>query len=491
MAQAKSSGVAINRAKPWQLILFTMNDVAFNVYFAGINYLSYFATGVVGFSVVAAANMLTAMRVFDGIIDPPIGVLIDKCNTRFGKFRPFMVGGNLIVAVSLLLMYYTTSGIPSGIGRILYFLLLYALYIIGYSLQSVATRAAQSTLTSDPKQLPMVSVVSGAGCTVVYAAIQMLVSNYLIVKHGDMNEGFFQDLVLYLIVGAAVLTVLAVIGIWEKDQPKYYNVGAAAPGGKPKVRLRDYWDIIKGNRGLQMLILAASTDKLASTVANNSIVGIMVFGIICGNYAVSGQISAYTAIPTFILLILGATYAGRMGQRNAVTVFSALAILFQALILAMFVFGDPTQIGSNAVVTTVFIVLFVLRAGCMGVPSSLVIPMIADCADYELYRTGRFVPGMMGTLFTFVDQTISAFSNTIVGLLIATIGYTSVQPSVDDPLTTPIFVMAMFLWCGLPILGWICSLIGMKFTPLTKEKMAEVEEKIAVLKAAHADEENT
>lgn len=197
-----------------------MNDVAFNVYFAGINYLSYFATGVVGFSVVAAANMLTAMRVFDGIIDPPIGVLIDKCNTRFGKFRPFMVGGNLVMAVSLLLMYYTTSGIPSGIGRILYFLLLYALYIIGYSLQSVATRAAQSTLTSDPKQLPMVSVVSGAGCTVVYAAIQMLVSNYLIVKHGDMNEGFFQDLVLYLIVGAAVLTVLAVIGIWEKDQPK-------------------------------------------------------------------------------------------------------------------------------------------------------------------------------------------------------------------------------------------------------------------------------
>lgn len=304
-----------------------MNDVAFNVYFAGINYLSYFATGVVGFSVVAAANMLTAMRVFDGIIDPPIGVLIDKCNTRFGKFRPFMVGGNLVMAVSLLLMYYTTSGIPSGIGRILYFLLLYALYIIGYSLQSVATRAAQSTLTSDPKQRPMVSVVSGAGCTVVYAAIQMLVSNYLIVKHGDMNEGFFQDLVLYLIVGAAVLTVLAMIGIWEKDQPKYYNVGAAAPGGKPKVRLRDYWDIIKGNRGLQMLILAASTDKLASTVANNSIVGIMVFGIICGNYAVSGQISAYTAIPTFILLILGATYAGRMGQRNAVTVFSALAIL--------------------------------------------------------------------------------------------------------------------------------------------------------------------
>ena len=46
------------------------------------------------------------------------------------------------------------------------------------------------------------------------------------------------------------------------------------------MRLRDYWDVLKGNRALQMLILAASTDKLANVVANNSIVGVMVFGII-------------------------------------------------------------------------------------------------------------------------------------------------------------------------------------------------------------------
>ncbi len=81
MENAKVAPVKYNRAKPWQLILFTMNDVAFNVYYFGINFLSYFATGVVGFTVVAAANMLTAMRVFDGITDPIIGVMMDKCNT--------------------------------------------------------------------------------------------------------------------------------------------------------------------------------------------------------------------------------------------------------------------------------------------------------------------------------------------------------------------------------------------------------------------------
>lgn len=482
MENAKVAPVKYNRAKPWQLILFTMNDVAFNVYYFGINFLSYFATGVVGFTVVAAANMLTAMRVFDGITDPIIGVMMDKCSTRFGKFRPFMVGGNLIMAISLLLMYYTVSSVQEGALRIVYFLILYAVYILGYTCQGAATRGAQSTLTNDPKQRPMVSIVSGTGCSVVMAALQVLVSGYLVTKHGGMGESFFQEMVIYLIIGSGILTLLAVIGIWQKDRPEYYNITQKSEN-QPKMRLRDYWDVLKGNRALQMLILAASTDKLANVVANNSIVGVMVFGIICGNYAISGQISAYTMIPTLVLLVLGATYAGRMGQRKAVVVFSALSILFQTLILLMFVLGDPTLIGSSALVTIVFVVLYVLRAGCMGVPSSLVIPMIADCSDYEIYRTGRYVPGMMGTLFSFVDKTISAFGNTIVGLLIALIGYTTVQPSVDDPCTTPVFVMAMFLWCGLPILGWICSLIGMKFSPLTREKMVEVQEKIAEIKA--------
>lgn len=86
-----------------------MNDISFIICYFGIGFLSHFATGVIGFTVVAAANMLTAMRVFDGITGLIIGVMMDKCNSRFGKFRLFVAGGNLIMAISMLLMYYTVS----------------------------------------------------------------------------------------------------------------------------------------------------------------------------------------------------------------------------------------------------------------------------------------------------------------------------------------------------------------------------------------------
>lgn len=492
MKTEKQNAPVYNRAKPWQLILFTLNDVAFNVYYFGIAFLSYYATGVVGLGVVFVSYLLTVMRVFDGITDPIIGILLDRTNTRFGKFRPFMVGGNLIMAVSVVLMFGTTHMIPEGILRTVYFIAIYGVYIIGYTCQGAATRAGQSCLTTDPKQRPMVSVVSGTGCGIIATVIQMIVSGYLMVKHGgEMGTPFFMDLICVLIPISGVMTILAVIGIWEKDCPKYYGVGVKKGEKQKKVHIRDYWSVIKGNRALQMLILAASTDKLASTVSGNAIVSIMIYGIVCGNYALSGEISMITIIPTMLLLLVGAIFAGRMGQRKAVVVFSGLSIVSCLGILALFIFGDPTQIstGNMGFTTVAFLVLYILMRGFMGIPGSLVIPMIADCSDYEIYRSGRYVPGLMGTLFSFVDKTISAFGNTIVGLLIAAIGYTAVQPTVNDPLTTPVFVMALVLWCGLPILGWICSIIGMRFSPLTKEKMVEVQAKIAEIKAQSGVEE--
>ena len=66
------------------------------------------------------------------------------------------------------------------------------------------------------------------------------------------------------------------------------------------------------------------------------------------------------------------------------------------------------------------------------------------------------------------------------------IGYVSAQPQPGDPCTAPVYWMAMFLWMGLPILGWICTLIAMHWYPLTKEKMEEVEQTNARIRAERA-----
>ncbi len=114
--------------------------------------------------------------------------------------------------------------------------------------------------------------------------------------------------------------------------------------------------------------------------------------------------------------------------------------------------------------------------------------MTADCADYEVYRTGKYVPGLMGTLFSFVDKIISSFAPMITGILFASIGYTTRNPGLGDPVTPELKAVIVFLAFGMIILGLLCNIVALRFYPLTKEKMAEIQEEVAKIKAATAAE---
>ena len=84
------------------------------------------------------------MRLFDAVTDPIIGALIDRTSGKFGKFRPYMILGNVIMIISSVLMYFGTRLIAEDMTWLKYtcFVLFYALYVIGYTFQTACTRSA-------------------------------------------------------------------------------------------------------------------------------------------------------------------------------------------------------------------------------------------------------------------------------------------------------------------------------------------------------------
>ena len=146
----------VNRAKLYQLVLFPMNNGATNVYYIlTMNFIAYYANGVLGLFLMFATTMVTVMRLFDAVTDPVIGALIDRTSTKFGKFRPYMVLGNVIMIASSVLLYFGTRVIPERMDWLKYvcFVLFYALYVIGYTFQTACTRSGQTCLTNDPNHL--------------------------------------------------------------------------------------------------------------------------------------------------------------------------------------------------------------------------------------------------------------------------------------------------------------------------------------------------
>jgi Na+/melibiose symporter-like transporter len=139
--------------------------------------------------------------------------------------------------------------------------------------------------------------------------------------------------------------------------------------------------------------------------------------------------------------------------------------------------GDPTQIrlGNWNLMTLTFIVAYVFGNGVRTLSGGLVIPMIPDVTDYETYQTGRYAPGVMGTIFSFVDKMISSFGQTVIGITLAFVGFREVFPDVDTPYTEGLFWSGMFLYVGVLMVAWIASLVAMKYYELSKERMQEIQ----------------
>lgn len=476
--------IVYNRAKTWQIAMFACNNTATNVFMFMMGLMQAYMNGVVGIAIVTVSMLLTALRVFDGITDPIIGFIIDRTDSKFGKFRPAMVLGYVIMVVTSYLLFHSVHLLPeSELLRTLVFILLYLVYIIGYTFQTACTKAAQACLTNDPQQRPIFSLFDGVYNIFLFVGLQVYVANVLEPKHGSMYaQSLYEELIPVLIIISGILTLIAVWGIRKKDRLEFFGLGVKGPA----IKFSDYIDVIKHNRAIQMLIFAASTDKLANTTMRNSIVLIIIFGVIAGDFGLSGTMGMITVVPVLLVLFVGIAYARKLGQKKALVVSTWASLVFGGIIGGMILFGDMNQLRLNfseglSLFTIVFLIVYILMGGCASVSANIVIPMIADCADYETYRTGRYIPGMMGTLFSFVDKLVSSLSTTIVGLCLAAIGY-SKFPDVDTELTQPLLYVAVFLFIGMPMIGWISSLIAMKFYPLDAKKMEEVQLEIQKIK---------
>ncbi len=505
MSQEKSG---LNRAKFYQLALFPMNNGATNVYFVLIlSYIATFGNKVLGLAMVFASFMVTGMRVFDAITDPIIGALMDKTNGKFGKFRPFMVIGNVVMAISIILLYMLTPLVPADMMWLRYtlFILLYGVWVLGYTFQTSVTRSAQPVLTNDPKQRPLFTVFntvgSLAGMGVMMAIAPIIAGDNFA---GDYNATWFNIMTPIGVVASVVLTVLAIIGIWEKDNSKYFGIG----GKQETVKISEYIQIVRRNKPLQRLMVAGGGCKLALSVATNVTVLCMLYGCMTQFVDAGGAIANNYDRLYLPMMIVGYVFAApfflltvrtsqKHGQKKSLMTYVAVALICYIGVLVMLLLwkpGDPafslSLYNENGLAINLYTVLFVLffgvGYGAYYATADMPIPMVADCADYETYRSGKFIPGIMGTLFSLVDKLVSSLSATVVSVALLFIGVNDL-PTKTTPYVDGMNWVVIALFCVVPMIAWALTLLAMKGYSLTGERMKEIQKVNAVRKEAIAN----
>ena len=489
----------INRAKLYQLALFPLNNGATNVYYVLIlTYIATFGNKVLGLAMVFASFMVTGMRVFDAITDPIIGALMDKTNGRFGKFRPFMVIGNVVMAISVIVLYCVSPLIPANMMWLRYtaFIVLYAVWVIGYTFQTSVTRAGQAVLTNDPKQRPLFTIFNTIGSLAGMGVMQFIGPIMAGDRFaGDYNASWFAIMTPIGIIVSVSLTTLAIIGIWEKDNSKYFGIGGDK---QQKLKVSEYVQIVKANKPLQRLMIAGGGCKLALSIATNITVLIMLYSCMMGNYDslyLPMMVLGYVfSVPFFALTV---RTSQKKGQKASLMTYVRLALICYIGVLVLLLLwkhGDPTRnlsiMGENGLsinlYTIAFILCFGIGYGAYYATADMPIPMVADCADYETYRSGRFIPGIMGTLFSLVDKLVSSLSATVVSIALLFIGVHDL-PTKLTPYVSGMNWVVIVLFCLIPMCAWALTLWAMKGYELDGARIKTIQAVNAARKAAITD----
>ena len=498
----------LNRAKPYQLVLFPLNNGATNVYFVLIlSYVAQFGDNILKLGIFASL-MVTIMRVADAITDPIIGAMMDRTSTKIGKFRPFMILGSAVMAVSVVCLYILTPFIPETMMWLRYvaFVVIYFVWVIGYTFQTSCTRAGQTVLTNDPNQRPMFTIFNTVGSLLGMGVMQFmipLVKGMYDVKDaaGNVITSGYADPMVYRIItpiGIAIsvfLTILAIIGIAEKDNPKYYGIGGEK---QEKVKLSEYVEIIKNNKPMQRLMVAGAGCKLALAIATNTTVLLALYGILMGNYNslyLPMMVLGYVCAVPFFLLSMRTSQ--KLGQRASLVRYVSVALGCYVGVLALLLFSDhgtPARMlsfpfqggGAINLYTILFIIFFGIGYGAYYATADMPIPMVADCSDYETYRSGKYIPGIMGTLFSLVDKLVSSLAQTLVAFIFLICAGLHELPDDGTPYSGGIKVAVIVMFCIIPMLAWAATLLAMKGYSLTGEKMKTIQAVNAARKEAVA-----
>jgi Na+/melibiose symporter-like transporter len=493
VTQSEIDGVQYRRAKLWQIILYATNALCgMTVYTLMNTYASYIAGLGFAISALAAGAILTSSRILDAVTDPLLALVYDKVDTRFGKLRILLIGGFVLEAAALLLMYdgIGRMGLTGAAGLTAY-CVLYVVYILGYTAQNMTAQTLPAIMSNDPRQRPTIGVWVTAFNYLVPMVLAIVSNNIMLPRFGgQVNLEFMAALAKLFMLLGFIGVILVSIGISEYDRPEYYR-GAAA---SEKLKIKDMIEVLVHNKALQSYIAAQSSDKIAQVTASQGIISIMLSGILIGNMGMATILNLIAMAPSIVFAVFGARYAGKHGSKKAIVTWSRVCIVISLVAVAFFAAVNYSGIGTHSIASMgptmlLYVLIYLALNGAKMCVTTASTSFMADVIDAELDRSGKYIPAVVTGTYSLVDKLISSFGALLASAAIVIAGYHgTARPQPGDPATGAIFWVTMAVMYVVPILGWIVTLIAMKNCTLDREKMIRVQKRIAAAREAAAAE---
>ena len=165
--------------------------------------------------------------------------------------------------------------------------------------------------------------------------------------------------------------------------------------------------------------------------------------------------------------------------------WTCVSMAIASVLFLFFIFTDTRQIGViGSWNMIVYVLLTLLQNGSMMCITTSNTSYMADTIDYELDRSGRYIPAVVSGTYSLVDKLITSVAAVIATGAVAFWVTPPPCPSPPDSYTSGIFWMTLAINVRSAHAGWVITLIAMLGCPLTKEEMVNVQKRIADKKEA-------
>jgi glycoside/pentoside/hexuronide:cation symporter, GPH family len=419
---------------------YALGDTAANFIFQTmVMFQLVFYTDTFGITAAAAGTLLVVVRVWDAIFDPIMGVVADRTNTRWGKFRPWV----LWTAVPFGIMGFLTFVTPdlTSDGKLIYAYVTYIVLMMIYSMNNLPYSALSGVMTGDLGERTSLS-----SYRFVFAMIAQLVIQGLALPMvtyfgaGDSARGYQFTMAIFSSL-AVVFFFITFATTRERIQP--------APDQKATVR-QHFSDLMKNGPWLAMFIL---TLILFVTLSMRGSVVLYYFKYYVGDDSFFSLFNVLGTSATIIGIFFSKGMAMRFGKRN---VFIT-GLFGTAVFTSLFVFLPPSSI-------TLMIACEVVRQFIYGFTIPLLWAMMADVADYSEWKNNRRATGIVFSAIVFALKAGLGFGGAITGYVLSLYGY--VPNAAQSPAALNGIVMTMSLY---PAVTFALCGVVLFFYGITKE----------------------
>lgn len=397
-----------------------------------------FCTGYLGLPAAVPGIIYAVICILDAVIDPGLGILVEKTRFKSGlKYVPWYYAGVVCLSIGAVGVFWFPN-IESVVWMAVFVFVMYCVQIFGNSFINVSIGPLRNLITNDPAQrstLPAFSSLPAVLASILVALVPTFAKAF-----GDNNTSYRKILLIFvtLCLFAGLLVVKA---MRKKD-------AASASQDSEKITVKDMWEEFKINRPLKMLMFSDVTTTFAASLAASS--GIYFYKYVLGDYNLEIQpiVSLIGIAAGVVGAFLAAGFAKRWGRKRAYVVGTIIGIIIPCTILAIRPFQQ----------LVIFIVITSLGSIFGGLTGNTKWVMIADCVDYGYWKTGRFVPAVYNSIFSFATQASMALAGFAISMVLGAIGF------IDNNAAQPGLVITaiLILQFGLPVLARVCSLIAMK-----------------------------